>query len=189
MWLILDVVNNSNRQCHVLNCNPLSEPQLVLLQQLFWRIFVGIITLPIYRDFIFVNFSFIGMLSSRTVVLDAERYRHKKEKIVVNEFGICTENYLDCVSFLPPTGYSELTTQQSQSSNCMSRNLGHRFGHGFDWDIGNYPFFNFTQIIRSVRLRDPGAVIYAKGTENVLCQSCKSALLLIWIHLNVHRYL
>ena len=75
------------------------------------------------------------MLSSKTVVLDVEGFRHRKEKFIVEEFGICTEDYLDCVSFLPPTSYSELTAQQKQSFSWLSRNL-----HGIDWDIGNYPY-------------------------------------------------
>ena len=52
------------------------------------------------------------MLSSKTVVLDVEGFHHRKEKFIVKELGVCTEDYLDCVSFLPPTSYSELTTQQ-----------------------------------------------------------------------------
>ena len=31
------------------------------------------------------------MLSSKTVVLDLEGFRHRKEKFIVKEFGICTE--------------------------------------------------------------------------------------------------
>ena len=76
--------------------------------------------------------------------------------------GICTEDYLDCVSFLPPTSCSELTTQQKQSFSWLSRNL-----HGIDWDIGNYPYIYLTQIIQSVRLRNPGAKFYAKQAEKV----------------------
>ena len=86
----------------------------------------------------------------------------RKEKFFVKEFGICTEDYLDCVSFLPPTSYSELTTQQKQSFSWLSRNL-----HGIDCDIGNYPYIYLTQIIQSIRLRNPGAIFYAKGVEKV----------------------
>ena len=50
------------------------------------------------------------------VVLDVEGFRQRKEKLIVKEFEICTEVYLDCVSFLPPTSYSELITQQSNLS-------------------------------------------------------------------------
>ena len=73
------------------------------------------------------------MLSSKTVC-------HRKEKFIVKEFGICTEDYLDCALFLPPTSYSELTTQQKQFFNWLRRNL-----HGIDWDIGNYPYIYLTK--------------------------------------------
>ena len=53
------------------------------------------------------------MLSCKTVVLVVERFCHRKENLF-KEFVICTEDYLDCVSFLPPR-YSEITTQQKQS--------------------------------------------------------------------------
>ena len=98
------------------------------------------------------------MLSTKTVVLDVEGFGHRKEKFIVREFEICTEDYLDCVSFLPPKSYIELTTQQKQSFSWLSRNL-----HGIEWDTGNYPYIYLTQIIQSVRLRNPGAIFYAKG--------------------------
>ena len=100
------------------------------------------------------------MLSCKTVVLDVEGFR--KEKFIVKEFGICTENYNDCVSFLPPTSYSELTTQKMQSFSWLSRNL-----QGIDWDIGNYSYIYLTQITKSVRLRNLGAIFYAKGADKV----------------------
>ena len=65
-------------------------------------------------------------------------------------------------SLLPPTSYSELTTQQKQSFSWRSRNV-----HGIDWSIGNYPYINLTQIIQSVCLRNPGARFYAKGAEKM----------------------
>ena len=64
------------------------------------------------------------------------------------------------MSFLPPTSYSELTTQQKQSFSWLRRNL-----HGIECDIGNYPYIYLTQINQSVRLRNPGAMFYAKGAE------------------------
>ena len=102
------------------------------------------------------------MLSSTTVVLDVEGFRHRKEKFIVKELGVCTEDYHDCVSFLPPTSYSELTTQQNQSFSWLTKNL-----HGIEWDTGNYTYIYLTQIIQSVHLRNPGAIFYAKGEEKV----------------------
>ena len=125
------------------------------------------------------------MLRSKTDVLDVEGFRHRKEKFILKEFGICTEDYLDCVSFLPPTSYSELTTQQKQSLSWLSRNL-----HGIDWDVGNYRYIYLTQAFQSVRLRNPGAIFYAKGAEKIkFCQNCLNVLLLISIHLSVLQYL
>ena len=51
------------------------------------------------------------MLSSKTVVLDVEGFGQKREKFFVRDFGICTEDSLGCMSFLPSTIYSGLTTQ------------------------------------------------------------------------------
>ena len=79
-------------------------------QQLLKRTFVANIVLIIYKGFSSINLSFIGMMSIKTVVLDVEGFRHRKENFFVKELGFCTEDYLDCVSFLPPS-YSELTTQ------------------------------------------------------------------------------
>ena len=103
------------------------------------------------------------MLSSKTVVLHVEGFRHRNKKFIVKELGVCTDDYLDCVSFLPPTSYSELTTQQDQSFGWLTRNL-----HGIEWDTGNYPYIYLTQIIQSVRLTNPGAIFYAKGEEKVI---------------------
>ena len=102
------------------------------------------------------------MLSSKTVVLDVEWFRHRKEKFTVKELNVCTKDYLDCVSVLPPRSYSELATQQKQSFSWLTKNL-----HGIEWDKGNYPYIYLTQIIQSVRLRNPGAIFFAKGEEKV----------------------
>ena len=55
--------------------------------------------LLICKGFPSVIFSLVGMLSSKTFVLEVEGFRHRKEKFIVKEFGICTEDYLDYVSF------------------------------------------------------------------------------------------
>ena len=83
-----------------------------------------------------------------------------KAKFIVKEIDICTKDYLDCVSFLPPTSYSELTTQQKQSFSWLTRKF-----HVIECDTGNYPYFYLKQIIQRVRLRNPGAIFYEKGGE------------------------
>ena len=55
----------------------------------------------IYKGFLSVNFSFMGMLSNKTVVLDDEGFRHRKEQFLIKKLGVCTEDHLDLVSFLP----------------------------------------------------------------------------------------
>ena len=71
----------------------------VEMQKLFQRSFAGNIILLIYKDFSSVIFSLIGMLISKTVVLDIEQFPQRKGKIIVKKFVICTEEYLDCVIF------------------------------------------------------------------------------------------
>ena len=56
------------------------------------------------------------MLSSKTVVLYLEGFRHRKEKFIVKEFGICTEDYNDCVLFSPPSKFSDLTIRRKLQS-------------------------------------------------------------------------
>ena len=100
------------------------------------------------------------MLSSKTVVLDLEGFRHRKEKFIVEEFGICTEDYNDCVLFSPPSKFSDLTNPQKTSISWLSKNL-----HVLDWNSENYPYIYLTQNFQSGRLRNPRAVHYAKGFE------------------------
>ena len=77
------------------------------------------------------------MRSSKLFVLDGEGSRQRKEKFIVTVSGICNEEYLDCVLFLTPTSCSELTTQQKQSFNWLTRNL-----HDTEWEKGEFfPLF------------------------------------------------
>ena len=98
------------------------------------------------------------MLSSKTVVLYVEGFLNRRETFIVQELGICTEDYLVSVSFLTPTSYSE-TTQQKQYFSWLTRNLS------IEWDTGKYPYLYPTQLIQSVRLRIPVAIFYAKGED------------------------
>ena len=58
--------------------------------------------------------------------------------------------------------YCELAIRQEQAFSWLTRNL-----HGNEWDTGNYPYNYITQIFQSVRLRNRGAIFYAKGEEKV----------------------
>ena len=100
------------------------------------------------------------MLSSKTVVLDLEGFHHRKEKFIVKEFGVCTEDYNDCVLFSSPSKFAHLTDPQKNSINWLSKNL-----HGVNWNSENFPYIYLTRIVHSVRLRNPRAVYYAKGLE------------------------
>ena len=100
------------------------------------------------------------MLSSKTLVLDLEGFRHRKEKFIVKEFGVCTDDYNNCVLFSPPSKFSDLTDPQKISINWLSKNL-----HGLNGNSENYPYIYLTQIVQNVRLRNPRAVYYAKGLE------------------------
>ena len=55
------------------------------------------------------------MLSSKTVVLDLEGFRPRKEKFIVKEFAVCTEDLNDCVLFSPTSKFSDLTDPQKTS--------------------------------------------------------------------------
>ena len=81
------------------------------------------------------------MPNSKTVVLDVEGLLHRKETFVVKEFYIYIRDYLDCVSFLPQTSYSELTTRKNQFFKWLTRNL-----HGTEWETGQSPSIYLAQI-------------------------------------------
>ena len=93
-------------------------------------------------------------------MLDLEGFRHRKEKFIVKEFGVCTEDYNDCVLFSPPSKFSDLIDPQKTSFNWLSKNL-----HVLNWNSENYPYIYLTKIVQSVPLRNPRAVYYAKGFE------------------------
>ena len=76
------------------------------------------------------------MLSSKTVVLDVEGFRHRTKNVLLKNLVFAPRSmYLDCVSFFSPTSISELTTQQKQSFSWLTRIL-----HGIEWATGNYPY-------------------------------------------------
>ena len=48
------------------------------------------------------------MLGERSVVLDVEGFRYKKNAFVVKELAITTSNYSDRLIFLPPVNFNIL---------------------------------------------------------------------------------
>ena len=102
------------------------------------------------------------MLKSKTKVVFLDQFYRRTEDFIVKDIGSCTEDCLDCVSFLSPTSYSELTTHQKQSLIWLTRYL-----HGIEWNRGNYPYCFLTQTVHSVRLLNMGALFYAKGEMKV----------------------
>ena len=101
------------------------------------------------------------MLSGQKVLLEAEGFRRREEKDIVEEFVVCTQDYHDSLSFLPPPSYSELSTQQIQSFSWLTRVL-----NGVHCDRGNYLFVYPTLIFEKVFFRNPCATVRARE-ENV----------------------
>ena len=61
------------------------------------------------------------LILSRKFVLDIEAFCQRTNKLIVKENVVCTEDYLDGLSLLPLTSYSELTTQQKQPFSWLIR--------------------------------------------------------------------
>ena len=78
--------------------------------------------LLIHKDLSTKKLSFTGMLSSKSVVLDLEGFRFKKEHFIVKELGVCTEDYNDCVLFSPPSKFRDLSPQQKSSFCWLTKN-------------------------------------------------------------------
>ena len=100
------------------------------------------------------------MLKLRPVVLDIEGFRHKKSGFIIKELSVCSHNYSDTVSFLPPSSFNILSSSEQKSYQWVSE-----FLHGLAWESIDYPYCYLQQIIQSIRLRFPFAELYAKGTE------------------------
>ena len=100
------------------------------------------------------------MLKLRPVVLDIEGFRHRKSVFIIKELSVCTHNYSDTVSFLPPNSFNILTSSEQKSYQWVSK-----FLQGLAWDSRDYPYCYLQQIIQSIKFRFPFAEFYAKGTE------------------------
>ena len=106
------------------------------------------------------HFSFVRMLRERAVVIDCETFRYSKQNFIVKELAICTEEYIDCILFLPPSSFNSLPPAEQRAFNWLTKYL-----HGLHWEHGVYPYIYLTQILQSVKLRNPKAVYYVKGKE------------------------
>ena len=73
---------------------------------------------------------------------------------------MCSHNYSDAVSFLPPSSFNILSSSEQKSYQWVSN-----FLHGLAWESGDYPYCYLQQIIQSIKLCFPFAEFYAKGTE------------------------
>ena len=100
------------------------------------------------------------MLRERAVVIDCETFRYSKQNFIVKELAICTEEYIDCILFLPPSSFNSLPPAEQRAFNWLTKYL-----HGLHWEHGVYPYIYLTQILQSVKLRNPKAVYYVKGKE------------------------
>ena len=100
------------------------------------------------------------MLGERSVVLDVEGFRYKKNAFVVKELAITTSDYSDRLIFLPPVNFNILPKLEQKAYNWLTNYL-----HGLHWEKGDYLYINLNQILQSFVLRNPGAVFYAKGKE------------------------
>ena len=100
------------------------------------------------------------MLRERTVVIDCKTFRYSKQNFIVEELAICTEEYIDCMLFRPPSSFNSLAPAEQRPFNWLTKYL-----HGLHWEHGVYPYIYLTQILQTMKLRNPKAVYYAKGQE------------------------
>ena len=100
------------------------------------------------------------MLSERSVVLDFEGFRHKKQNFILKEVAVCSEDCIDSFLLLPPTNLSSLSDSEQKSYHWLTKQL-----HGLCWAHGDYFYADLTRILQSYVLRYPKAVFYAKGLE------------------------
>ena len=88
----------------------------------------GIIFLLILKDLSAENFSFTGLLSSKSVVLDFEGFRYKIKNLIVKELCVCTEDLNDCVLLSPFPSVKNHRITNSTAENLFL--LVHKNIHG-----------------------------------------------------------
>ena len=90
------------------------------------------------------------MLGERSVVLDVEGFRYKKNAFVVKELAITPSDYSDRLIFLPPVNFNILPKLEQKAYNWLTNYL-----HGLHWENGDYLYINLNQILQSFVLRIP----------------------------------
>ena len=74
------------------------------------------------------------MLKLRPVVLDTEGFRQKKSGFIIKELSVCSHNYSDTISFLPPSSFNIHSSSEQKSYQWVSK-----FLHGLALESGDYP--------------------------------------------------
>ena len=100
------------------------------------------------------------MLKEKSIVLDLEGFRCRKNNFIVKELAITTSDYSDFFIFLPPASFNSLPKSEQKAYSWLTNNL-----RGIHWVSGDYLFSNLNQIIQSFVLRNSNAIFYAKGKE------------------------
>ena len=100
------------------------------------------------------------MLSKRSVMLDLEGFRSKKNAFLVEDLALTISEYSDRLIFLPPVIFNILRKLEQKAYSRLAKYL-----HGIHWENGDYLSINLNQILQSFVLRKPIAVFYAKGKE------------------------
>ena len=92
------------------------------------------------------------MLGERSVVLDVEGFRYKKNAFVVKELAITTSDYSNRLTFFTSSEFQYTIKARTKSYNWLTNYL-----HGLHWENGAYVYINLNQILQSFVLRNPGA--------------------------------
>ena len=68
------------------------------------------------------------MLKKRSVVLDLEGFRCRKNNFMVKKLAITTSDYSESLIFLPPVSFNSLSKCEQKTNNWLTNNL-----HGIQW--------------------------------------------------------